>query len=127
MVDTMRGDRTGQVSSGVGIEGLQMMAQSLIRLRARDLENVQDRIGRKLISRIFQFTPPEEILEVVKNSKDLDDQSLEAIESELLKPIAQRRKEPGQNSHLISNLGPVLDWQNSRNICRVSNYAKWKS
>ena len=104
MVDTMRGDRTGQVSSGVGIEGLQMMAQSLIRLRARDLENVQDRIGRKLISRIFQFTPPEEILEVVKNSKDLDDQSLEAIESELLKPIAQRKK--GAWTELAFNIEP---------------------
>jgi len=92
MVDTMRGDRTGQVSSGVGIDSLQMMAQSLIRLRARDLENVQDRIGRKLISRIFQFTPPEEILEVVRDSKSIDDQALEAIDSELLKPISQRKK-----------------------------------
>jgi len=92
MVDVMQGNRTGQVASGVGIESLQMMAQSLIRLRARDLENVQDRIGRKLISRIFQFTPPEEILEVVRDAKNMDDQALEAIESELLKPIKDRRK-----------------------------------
>jgi hypothetical protein len=92
MVDVMQGNRTGQVASGVGIESLQMMAQSLIRLRARDLENVQDRIGRKLISRIFQFVPPEEILEVIKDSKNVDDQAMEAITSELLKPIAKRKK-----------------------------------
>jgi len=92
MVDVMRGDRMGQVSSGVGIDSLNMMAQSLIRLRGRDLESLQERVGRKLISRIFQFVPPEEILEVIKDAKDMDDQSLEAIESELLKPIAKRRK-----------------------------------
>jgi len=104
MVDVMRGDRTGQVASGVGIESLQMMAQSLIRLRARDLENVQDRIGRKLISRIFQFTPPEEILEVVKDAKSLDDQALEAINSELLKPISERKK--GAWTELAFNVEP---------------------
>lgn len=91
MVDVMHGIRTGQVSSGVGIESLQMMAQALIRLRARALETVYARVGRKLTSRIFQFYKPEKIIEVLKTRKSK--KPIEAIVSELIKPISQRRKD----------------------------------
>lgn len=91
MVDVMRGIRTGQVSSGVGIESLQMMAQALIRLRARALESVYARTGRKLISRIFQFYEPQKIFEMLKVQKERE--SVKAVASELLKPISKRRKE----------------------------------
>lgn len=93
MVDVMRGIRTGQVSSGVGIESLQLMAQALIRLRARSIEAMQARMGRKLISRIFQFYAPEKIFELLKmNNSDLtsDAEKVKDISSELLKPISKR-------------------------------------
>jgi len=91
MVDVMRGIRTGQVSSGVGIESLQMMAQALIRLRARALETVYARVGRKLTSRIFQFYKPDKIIEVLKNRQG--NKAVEAVVSELIKPISERRKD----------------------------------
>lgn len=55
MVPTMLGMRSGQVSSGVGVEQLQMAAQALVRLKARAIEGLIQRIGQKLISRIFQY------------------------------------------------------------------------
>lgn len=91
MVDVMRGIRTGQVSSGVGIESLQMMAQALIRLRARALETVYARVGRKLTSRIFQFYEPKRIFEILNARKT--NRPVEAIVSELIKPISKRRKD----------------------------------
>jgi len=91
MVDVMRGIRTGQVSSGVGIESLQMMAQALIRLRARALETVYARVGRKLTSRIFQFYKPDKIIETLKMRKGR--QPIEAVVSELIKPISERKKD----------------------------------
>jgi len=93
MVDVMRGIRTGQVSSGVGIENLQMMAQALIRLRARALEAMQERVGRKLISRIFQFYEPKRIFEVLNESMGYSQGTMETISSELLKPVSKRNKE----------------------------------
>ena len=93
MVDVMRGVASGQVASGVGLEGLQMMAQALIRLRARSQEAMHERIGRKLISRIFQYYEPEKIFEVLKNSAKYDSESMKPIVSELLKPISKRRPE----------------------------------
>ncbi len=65
MVDVMKGMRTGQVESGVAIESLQLMAQSLIRLKARALESLMKRIGQKLISRIFQFYTSDRILNMI--------------------------------------------------------------
>ncbi len=97
MQNVMRGQSAGQISSGVGLEDLQMMAQALIRLRARDLESLQERVGRKLVSRIFQFTPPEVIMEIMRDAKDPDDQAIEAMQSELFKPIKDRKKDAWLN------------------------------
>jgi len=91
MIDVMRGNATGQVSSGVGIESLQLMAQALIRLRARAVESMQERVGRKLISRIFQFYKPDKIMEVLQETTRIDSAAMQAITSELLKPISKRK------------------------------------
>ena len=96
MVDVMRGIRTGQVSSGVGIESLQMMAQALIRLRARSLEALDERVGRKLVSRIFQYYKPEKVAAAVKARKRSEG-AISEIVSELLKPISQRKLQKWTN------------------------------
>jgi hypothetical protein len=93
MVDVVRGIATGQVSSGVGVESLQMMAQALIRLRARAIESMQERIGRKLISRIFQYYEPAKIFEVLKEVTKTGEDELKAFDSELVKPISKRRED----------------------------------
>lgn len=88
MVDVMRGIRTGQVSSGVGIESLQLMGQALIRLRSRAVESLQSRIGRKLVSRVYQYMKPEQIKSIIlQQAKGTE---LKEVSSELLKPIANR-------------------------------------
>jgi len=89
MVDVMRGVRTGQVSSGVGIESLQLMAQALVRLRSRSIEALHARVGKKLISRIFQYYEPDRIIEVLKLANR--DELYTTYESELLKPIKERK------------------------------------
>lgn len=53
--EVMKGGKPGQVQSGLGIEQLQMAASALIRLKARSLESMIQRIGQKYISRVFQF------------------------------------------------------------------------
>uniref|UniRef100_A0A6M3K0N4 Putative head tail connector protein n=1 Tax=viral metagenome TaxID=1070528 RepID=A0A6M3K0N4_9ZZZZ len=110
MVDVMRGIRTGQVASGVGIESLQLAAQALVRLRARALESLHARMGRKLISRLFQFYTPERIFEVLKARSEKYDEQIKEIQSELLKKPTSRREdawtdvtftiEPGSNLQL---------------------------
>jgi len=91
LVDVMRGIRTGQVSSGVGIESLQFMAQALIRLRARALESMQARIGRKLISRVFQFYDTERIMKFIEANERDDETPSKVYSTELIKPINERR------------------------------------
>ena len=54
VTEVTEGRKPGQVTSGVAIETLALMAQTTIRLRARQLEALIQRIGQKLISRIFQ-------------------------------------------------------------------------
>jgi hypothetical protein len=93
MVDVVRGISSGQVSSGVGLESLQMMAQALIRLRARALEAVHERVGRKLISRVFQYYQPDKIFEVLRETNQIDQAEIEPIISELLKPVSKRKSE----------------------------------
>jgi len=91
LVDVLRGIRTGQVSSGVGIESLQLMAQALIRLRSRSIEALHERLGRKIISRIFQYYEPKKIFEILKLKSD-SEPDIKAIESELLKQTSKRRR-----------------------------------
>lgn len=96
MVDVMKGVRTGQVSSGVAIEALQLMAQALIRLRARALESLQARQGKKLMSRIFQFYKPAKIIELLKARAPKGEIAV-PLNIELLKPVEKRSLDWTQN------------------------------
>ena len=63
LVDYLVGIRDGQLEgrgrvelrSGVQLEGLQTAAQTLVRSAARRIEQMLERVGTKIISRIFQF------------------------------------------------------------------------
>lgn len=92
MVDVVKGIASGQISSGVGVESLQMMAQALIRLRARASEQVHARVGRKLMSRIFQFYSPERIMPMLDAQANKSADGQVEISSELLKEIGNRKK-----------------------------------
>lgn len=55
ITEVTEGRKPGQVTSGAAIESLQIAASTAIRLKARQLESLQQRIGQKRISRIFQY------------------------------------------------------------------------
>jgi hypothetical protein len=55
ITEVTEGRKPGQVTSGVAIESLAVMAQTTIRLKARQIENVIQRVGQKLIPRIFAY------------------------------------------------------------------------
>ena len=63
--EVMKGGKPGQVQSGLGIEQLQMTASALIRLKARALEGMIQRIGQKYISRVFQFYTDDRVFHVL--------------------------------------------------------------
>jgi hypothetical protein len=62
--DDPMGGAKGRVEmrSGAQLEGLQSAAQLLVRFQARRLEYFFERVGQKLISRIFQFYTTDRIL-----------------------------------------------------------------
>ena len=47
--------RAGSATSGVAIESLQTASQTIVRVRARQLESFMTRIFRRIVPRIFQF------------------------------------------------------------------------
>lgn len=55
LVDVTQGRRPVGVVSSHAIEALNLSAQTLIRLQTRKFEHFLERIGQRLISRIFQF------------------------------------------------------------------------
>jgi hypothetical protein len=65
LTEVMTGRKPGQVTSGAGIEALQLAAQTVIRLKARQLEAFLQRIGQKLVSRIFQSYTTDRVIEIV--------------------------------------------------------------
>lgn len=68
--EVVRGSTPGEVKSGVAIEALQQAAMSIIRLKSRAVENLLERIGQKMISRIFQFESDERNMWSFKNNED---------------------------------------------------------
>ena len=68
--EIVRGQAPGEVKSGIAIEALQQAAMSIIRLKSRGVENLLERIGQKLISRIFQFESDERNMWSFKNNDD---------------------------------------------------------
>jgi len=68
--EVVRGQTPGDVKSGVAIEALQAAAMSVVRLKSRAVENLLERIGQKMISRIFQFESDERNMWSFKNDED---------------------------------------------------------
>ena len=65
ITEVTEGRRPGQVTSGTAIESLAMMAQTTIRLKARQLEGMIQRIGQKLIPRIFAYYTADRVFNLV--------------------------------------------------------------
>ena len=61
-IHELTGKKPGQVQSGIGIESLQMLAAAMIRIKARALESLLQRVGQKIISRIIQFYTDDRVL-----------------------------------------------------------------
>ena len=62
LVDVTQGRKPSGNLSGVALEGLQLAAQVMIRLQARQVETFIQRFGQKMISMIFQFYPTKRML-----------------------------------------------------------------
>jgi len=56
--------KAGNVQSGLGIEQLQMTASAMLRLNARALEGLIQRVGQKAVARVLQFYPEERLFHV---------------------------------------------------------------
>ncbi len=56
--------KAGQMQSGIGAEALQTSASAMIRLKARALESLIQRVGQKCISRVFQFYTNDRVFHV---------------------------------------------------------------
>lgn len=65
ITEVMEGRRPGQLTSGVAIEALQLAASTAIRLKARQIENLIQRVGQKLIWRIFQYYTDDRVFTLV--------------------------------------------------------------
>jgi hypothetical protein len=68
--EVVRGQTPGDVKSGVAIEALQQAAMSIVRLKIRSVENMLERIGQKMISRIFQYESDDRNMWSFKNNED---------------------------------------------------------
>jgi hypothetical protein len=64
ITNTLEGRMPNQATSGVAIESLQTAAQVVIRAKARQFEDLLQRIGQRLISRIFQYIEDNRIFNV---------------------------------------------------------------
>jgi hypothetical protein len=59
------GKKPGQLTSGVGVELLQLASTTAIRLKARQIEKLMERVGHKIVSRIIQFYTDDRVLAIV--------------------------------------------------------------
>lgn len=71
-VEVVQGKTPGQVKSGIAIEALQQAAMAIVRLKARSVESLLERIGQKMISRIFQFESGDRQMWRLKSDKDFE-------------------------------------------------------
>lgn len=65
ITEVTEGRRPGQVTSGVAIESLAIMAQTTIRLKARQIEGLIQRMGQKLIPRIFAYYTSDRVFNLI--------------------------------------------------------------
>lgn len=88
-----------EVRSAVMLEGLQQMSQILVRASARRFEAFLERVGQKLISRIFQFYTQDRLLTYVANNGEMRKVEFERrkLMEELVKLAADRLQQEAQN------------------------------
>jgi hypothetical protein len=82
--------RKGGAQSGVAIESLNMAAQSIIRYQARRLEGMLQRIGQKIIARIFQFYTDDRLIFMTGDDKEF--RQFKFNRDALLKPLIELYK-----------------------------------
>lgn len=70
--EVVSGGVPGQVRSGEAIEALQTAAMATIRLKARIVEALLERVGQKFISRIFQFQNVDRLMWKLKSDNDFE-------------------------------------------------------
>jgi hypothetical protein len=69
ITEVTEGRKPGQVTSGSAIEALQLAASTAIRLKARQIETLIQRIGQKMIARIFQYYTEDRVFNLVGEKK----------------------------------------------------------
>jgi hypothetical protein len=84
MSEVSRGKK-GSITSGIAIESLATLGQSLIRYQARRLERLLNNIGQKLIARIFQFYTDDRLFYLSGPSKGLE--QFKYIRAQLIEPL----------------------------------------
>lgn len=70
VTDVTLGENPGSLQSGQAVEGLQESANLMTRARSSRLEDFYNRVGTKLISRIFQFRTSDEIWSLMGPTPD---------------------------------------------------------
>jgi hypothetical protein len=65
------GRKPGQVTSGQGIEALQLAATTTVRLKARQVEYLIQNIGQKIVSRIFQYLDDDRAYKLLGDTQDV--------------------------------------------------------
>jgi len=70
--EVVQGGAPGEVKSGIAIEALQQAAMAIVRLKARAMESLLERIGQKMIARIFQFESGDRQMFRIKNDKNYE-------------------------------------------------------
>ena len=91
LTEAAKGGRMPSGTSGLAVEAMQLAAQSLIRLQAREFEGFLMRIGQKMISRIFQFYTTNRILTIFGPDQRLV--SFEFIRDHLMRALGGRKAE----------------------------------
>lgn len=72
VTDVTLGETPGSLQSGQAIEGLQEGANLMTRSRASRLEDLYERVGQKLVSRIFQFFTADRVVALVGPGEDAE-------------------------------------------------------
>ena len=94
MSEVTRGKKGGQ-SSAAAIESLGMNAQSIIRYQSRRLESFMQRIGQKIISRIFQYYTNDRLMWLLGDSKEM--RSFKFERDKIIQPLLKMYKSETSN------------------------------
>ena len=70
VIDSPAMKRVPSIITGPALEGLQLMVETPLRSAARKLENFYQRIGQKLISRVFQYYTADRVLHIIGPSEE---------------------------------------------------------